>query len=424
MRNFFSNPEIRALALKLMTLALVTGILLMGFTYLLFTNLNKTMIDKNISIMGRMVHRHPELKDQIIPMFIKEPSDEELQMGINHAKTYGYDESLPFEINMAIADFYKVQIFSLALLFLLAFSAFSVVVFFFLRGFYARVENTALAAQKIVDGDFNVKLPQEQEGEFSKLGHHFNEMARGLQLSLESLKMERVFLKDTISDISHQLKTPLSSLKMFNELLLDGAMEDTDTLVKFLESSQNQLERMNWLIKNLLKMAKIEAGAVAFDTRKESAMDTVYEALEPLEFKGEAKNLRIEVKETSPGISFNHDKKWLAEAITNIVKNCIENTPEGGRMDIRITENPVMARIIIEDSGQGISPEELPRIFERFYKVRSNTEGEGVGIGLALAKSIIEGQGGMISVKSSLGEGTSFTITFPKIEGTVLPTTF
>jgi len=237
-------------------------------------------------------------------------------------------------------------------------------------------------------------------------------MTNRLKLTIEALDKEKLFLKDILSDISHQLKTPLTSLMILNDIMLKRK-NTPEKLGEFLEKSSEQLERMEWLIINLLKMAKMEFGAIELNIHKGYIDETIRKSLSILKTFFKEGNKKIIILEPEKRITLPHDEEWLCEAFTNIIKNCIEHTKEGGKIEIQITETPLMISISIKDNGEGISPKDLPYIFERFYKAKSS-KNSSVGIGLSLAKSIIERHRGEIATKSKVDEGTEFTITFLK----------
>jgi signal transduction histidine kinase len=234
-------------------------------------------------------------------------------------------------------------------------------------------------------------------------------MANRLENSLSVLKREKVFLRNMISDISHQLKTPLSSLIVINDLLLEDKNMDLNMKQNFLEKERTQLERMEWLTINLLKVARIEAGAIEFKKEKVLLKDILNIALSALNHRLENQVLEIEGDENA---IFYGDKEWTGEALINIIKNAIEHNR--GKINISLEETPLFSSIIVRDNGEGIDEKHLPHIFERFYKVSSEVKPESIGIGLNLAKLIVESQGGTISVKSKKNEGTEFTMTFLK----------
>ncbi|MCX7709840.1 MAG: HAMP domain-containing histidine kinase [Clostridia bacterium] len=408
-----SNPEVRRTVLKLSLAMVVLTAIMLLCTYFFWASLNKSMIERDLSIIGNLLDKHPELQGDILPAFTQEGSLNQHKKGIEAARKFGYDDRLPVNLN-PLADQYSRKSYRSVLFFcLLCFGCILGIVYLSFKGLFHRVRETASAAERIVEGDFNSILKQENEGDFAKLGHQFNEMAKRLQLTLEEVQSEKVFLKNTIFDISHQLKTPLASIKIFNELLAEEISEGIEVKREFVEKTAAQVERMEWLIKHLLLIAKLEAGTVEFQMARQSLSLTVKEVIESLRLRWEQKTLEVALIENSD-IIMSHDREWIGEAISNILKNCIEHTGMGRKIEIELAETSVMTRMIIRDQGEGIHKEDLPHIFKRFYKGRNKLHGNGTGIGLALAKSIIESHAGIIRAESVLGEGTTFIITFPK----------
>ncbi|HEX3043296.1 MAG TPA: HAMP domain-containing sensor histidine kinase [Bacillota bacterium] len=408
------NPEFKKTILGIMSITVLLIATTVIYQTILWNSLNREIISANLGVIGNLIRRHPELREEIVTAFSKPGGVTEQRLGASAAKQFGYDRHLPLAINPVLNRFYSVSLGVMFLILLAPMLLLFFLVYLIFKNFYQALRQTTEAASRIVDGDFTAKLKEESEGEFAKLGHQFNQMSKRLELTLEQLQREKIYLKNLISDISHQLKTPLSSIKMFNELLLEGAMDER-ARVGFLEKSSQQIERMEWLIKNLLLLARIDAGTLEFKMINQPllpALETVVTSLKP---KWEEKDINVILENTDDcHVQLPHDREWLEEALSNILKNGIEHTAPGGNIKIQFQSSAVMVKITITDTGRGISETDLPHIFERFYQCRNNAPISGTGIGLTLAKSIIEGMDGMISVSSVLGKGTSFTITFVK----------
>ena len=214
---------------------------------------------------------------------------------------------------------------------------------------------------------------------------------------------------DAIADISHQLKTPLTSMIVMNDLL--KTEEDNEKRIEFLNTQSNQLDRMSWLIQTLLKLSKIDAGTIAMKPEEIKADELIKEVIKPFEIQMDLKN--ITYSQNDSDMTFKCDKNWTIEALQNIVKNCIEHMDNGGSLVINVSDTNIFRQIEIKDTGCGILDEDLPHIFERFYKGK-NAGKDSVGIGLALSKSIITSQHGDIIVESKEGEGTTFFVRFYK----------
>lgn len=229
------------------------------------------------------------------------------------------------------------------------------------------------------------------------------------QTTGERAILDRRYMKDLLADMSHQLKTPLAGMRMYVELMQRTPDMDKDTRTRFLNECMKQLERTEWLVQGLLKMARLEAGAIKFDLRRANIDDTLYMAASP--FKLIASEAGTQLTVTGCGAVFPHDAEWLAEAVGNLIKNALEHAP-GGHVDVRATATPLTVEISVSDDGEGIALDVLPHLFERFYSRSSAVKSGSVGLGLALAKEIVTQCGGTISVDSAPEHGTVFNIVF------------
>jgi len=281
----------------------------------------------------------------------------------------------------------------------------------FTRWRYREIEKLSDYLRKIASGDYSLDVRDNHEGELSILKSEIYKVTLKLSEHSAVLQQDKMKLTNAISDISHQLKTPLTSMMVMADLLGDAKLDDTKR-AEFTNNIRVQLERIEWLVSSLLKLSKIDAGTVTFKK------DTVYVS-ELIERVVHPVLVPIDIKQQSlvvsgdKEVSFIGDFNWTAEALINILKNCVEHTPEKGKISISYTENTLYTEIMIEDNGKGIAKEDLPYIFKRFYKGKNASE-DSVGIGLAMAHSIIKNQQGDIEVKSKKGEGTRFIIKFYK----------
>lgn len=403
------NEEFRSLLIKMLVFQVVFAISILLVTNLFFSEFKEKLVIRNSAMAGGIIDKYPELEDKIISYITGEISQENIEKGQVFLEEYGYSKDifikqeplLKKQINKTYFILISILIFSLIPLLLILIKEYGKI--------YTKVNKVSTAAELVVEGDFSLSLDEEGEGDFYILNHKINQMANRLENSLSNLEREKVFLKETISDISHQLKTPLSSLIVFNELLLEEQDMDKQVRLDFLEKTKNQLDRMEWLIINLLKLARIEAGAIDFKHEKvllKDSLDTALEVLAPVLKEQEV--LVSGDKETH----FQGDLDWTREALVNIIKNASEYSK--GKIYIELEDSILFSTIRIRDNGEGIEREDLPHIFKRFYKTSDQVKADSIGIGLSLAKLIIEAQEGTISVKSESGEGTEFTLSFLK----------
>ena len=261
-----------------------------------------------------------------------------------------------------------------------------------------------------LDGDHNARIECDDEGELYRLFHTVNSLAAVLNAHADNELREKEFLKNTISDISHQLKTPLAALNIYNGLLQDGDME-LSAVKEFADLSEQELDRIETLVQNLLKITKLDAGAIVLEKATENVADMMRDI--ELHFAYRARQEKKEIiLSGSDHLSLFCDRDWLNEAIDNIVKNAFDHTESGATIRVAWKELPSGVQIVITDNGCGIHPEDIHHIFKRFYRSRFSKDKQGIGLGLPLAKAIIEAHNGTIEVDSELGIGTTFTMNF------------
>lgn len=412
MKNYFINPELKISSY--MILAIMASFLTINcfFLKMYHDDLKKDYIKSMGVIIARVVEKDPELKNEIVPLITKSVSSTEEEKAKTILSEYGINDNLETSLFPYINQTSEKDtkfIFIISILLSIIFFIFNYIQHAY---YYKKIRCLTEAAKAVVEGNYNININEDREGDLSKLAISFNSMRKIIRNNLNELEKEKQFLADLLSDISHQLKTPLSSMIIYNDIMLEKELS-AEQRKAMLESSQSQLNRMTWLIQSLLKLAKLDAKAIRFDKQKSSLNDTVQESIDTLESKAVQNNAKINFDETTE-IYFEHDSLWLQEALINIIKNAIEHIKEAGNISIKLTENPVYIRIEIEDNGEGISSDDLPNIFKRFYKAKNCKKNDSIGIGLSLSKSIIEAHNGLIEAKSKIGVGTKFIITFLK----------
>ena len=272
------------------------------------------------------------------------------------------------------------------------------------------MEQAVSQLQAYLDGDHNARIECDDEGELYRLFHTVNSLAAVLNAHADNELREKEFLKNTISDISHQLKTPLAALNIYNGLLQDGDME-LSAVKEFADLSEQELDRIEILVQNLLKITKLDAGAIVLEKTTENVADMMRDI--ELHFAYRARQEKKEIiLSGSDHLSLFCDRDWLNEAIDNIVKNAFDHTESGATIRVAWKELPSGVQIVITDNGCGIHPEDIHHIFKRFYRSRFSKDKQGIGLGLPLAKAIVEAHNGTIEVDSELGIGTTFTMNF------------
>lgn len=285
---------------------------------------------------------------------------------------------------------------------------------------YRQIARMAAQVDAVLHGERDVSFERMREGELAILASELDKMRSRLTLANEELEREKNALADALADVSHQIKTPLTSLSLMTSLTRGTLAEDGGRPgeVERLRTMERLEGRVEWLVSSLLKLARIDAGVVRFARAHVRAAELVDRAAEPLAVAFDLADVTLE-RDVRADAGFEGDLAWTAEALGNVLKNCLEHTPAGGCVSVRASEDALAFRLRIEDTGPGIAPEDLPHVFDRFYRggeedAPSEVDPGGVGIGLALAKSLVTAQGGSIRAGSAPGGGARFDIVFFK----------
>lgn len=277
---------------------------------------------------------------------------------------------------------------------------------------YKRISELADDINHILHGNKQVAIEKYSEGELGILQSEIYKMTVRLREQQQSLQEDKIYLADSLADISHQIRTPLTSINLLVSLISDPDITD-ERRQKLSRDLYELLSRIEWLITTLLKISKLDAGTVRFTKETVLLSELLNRAAAPLLVPMDLRNQTFQI--SADGV-FSGDMAWTCEAITNIIKNCMKHTPANGVIEIIAAENPLYTEIVIMDNGSGIDKDELPHIFERFYKGK-NSDDKSFGIGLALTRMIITAQNGTIKAEKNTPNGAKFTIRFYK--GTV-----
>ena len=274
---------------------------------------------------------------------------------------------------------------------------------------YEQIARLSLSLDKVLHGSA-IRIDEQYEGELSILSDEISKMVIKLNEQTELLQKDKVRLTNAIADIFHQMRTPLTSINLSLTVLNDEHLSD-DKALYYRRNIKKQLEKLQWLIETLLKMSKIDAKTAIFHRQEIFVKDILTKAMEPFAIPMELKEQKLILSCTNEKIYV--DDQWTMEAFGNLIKNAMEHTPDGGTIQLIASENPLFTEIIIQDNGEGIPEEDIPYMFERFYKGK-NAKPESVGIGLAFARMIITAQDGTISVRNNPNGGACFSVRFYK----------
>ncbi len=282
---------------------------------------------------------------------------------------------------------------------------------FYTKKRYREIERLNDYLMRVCTGEYDLDIQDNTEGELSILKNNLYKIILLLRSQNAALQKEKLGLADSLADISHQLKTPLAAMTVMTDILKTET--DPQNREKFLETVEAQTEKMNWLIVTLLKLSKLDAGTIELEEKPVKIASAVEKAVSPFLITADLRNITLDFSAVSD-FTFTGDRSWSAEAIGNIVKNCLEHTEDGGKIVFTTEETNIYDMLCIADNGCGIPETELPHIFDRFYHGEGASE-NSVGIGLALSKSILAREHATIEAKSRVGEGTAFYIKFYKV---------
>ena len=281
------------------------------------------------------------------------------------------------------------------------------------RVYFARreriLEDANAQVKAFLEGNDAARLACNEEGALYRLFQSVNTLAAVLSAQAANEQRDREFLKDTISDISHQLKTPLAALNIYNGLLQDAA--DPAEVQQFADLSEQELDRIEVLVQNLLKITRLDAGAIVFEKTPQHLPELLQAVQQRFACRAQQEGKTLQLAKV-PDVTLLCDRTWMLEALGNLVKNALDHTRAGDTIILQGGRTPVAVQVTVQDTGSGIHPEDMPHIFKRFYRSRFGPQGPGIGLGLPLAKAIVEAHHGTLTVESTLGRGTTFRMNF------------
>lgn len=368
------------------------------YEYKMYT---KNYNDKINSIISNIKNKYPNIEESDIIEIINNEEDSE-----DILSNYGIDSITK---NDKVNN--KVRIISLIII--ITFDSLIILIFYLYdKNKSKKIKEITKMISKINNRQFDIDINDFNEGELSILKNEISKTTTMFRQVADNSVKDKLNLKDSLGDISHQLKTPLTSITIMIDNILDSPDMDEKTRKKFLINIKREILNINFLVMSLLKLSKFDANVVKFNKESVYLKDIIIESIKNVSMIKELKNITIKVS-GDDNIKLLCDFKWQVESITNILKNSIEHTSEYGTVEVNYSENKLYTRILIKDNGKGIDSDDLPHIFDRFYKGKNGSD-DSFGIGLSLSKTIIEKEGGSITVKSTPNIGTIFTIKYLK----------
>ena len=370
---------------------------------------NNQRITSNViaGIIGNIEKNYPNVSEEEI-ISILNSENEEIEDGKNTLIKYGINIENQNAIGQITNN--KLLIINILSIIILVF-AILVILYIYSRSESKKIKEIEKYIEAINNKNYTLKISENSEDEFSNLSNELYKTTVMLKEQASNSQKSQKTLQTNIEDISHQLKTPLTSISIMLDNIIDNPDMEIETRQKFLHEINRQIEWFNWLVIALLKLSKIDSGTAVFTKKEINVEKILNHVIQNLAIPLEIKQQKIIVNGNSS--KFIGDYNWQLEALTNIVKNCIEHTPDHKNIYIKFEENNFYTKITIRDEGVGIAKEDIKHIFERFYKGKNSSD-NSIGIGLALSKSIIERDNGYIICSSKEGEGTTFEIKYMK----------
>lgn len=374
------------------------------FTFIGLENIRKTSNDTINQLVNILLEKYPDVSEKEVAEILNNKT--EYTDNSEFFNKYGiYPEKDWVSYNNQGSYKYVILSVSVCIAFGLAFA---VLFLGYLKIQKKQTMDIAKRIERINLGDYSLQIDRNSEDELSLLDNQIYRTAVKFREQAENSNKDKENLQKSLSDISHQLKTPLTSIIVMVDNILDDDDMPLEIRREFLNDIKHNTNTISFLVQSLLKLSKLDAEAVKFRYEQVEVKSIVDECIKNTAVMAEILGVRLETD--CNDIILNCDRKWLCEAITNIIKNCIEHS-HNGNIKITADQNKLYTKISIKDNGSGIAKEDLPHIFERFYKGKNSSD-DSVGIGLSLAKTIIEKQGGYISVSSELNKGSEFVIKF------------
>lgn len=402
------NKNIKLIIIPLTILMIFTCIVISMQTYSQYKKISVITNEKISEIIEYIIKENPAIDTKKIIQIL---NSNEYKIGEEELKKYGINIE---EVNsiIAVQKQMKTNIILNIILIVSFNTLYMAIIFIYLKQRDKKINQITQYINEIKNRKYDLDINENSEDELSNLKNELYKITIMLKEESEISRQDKENIKMSVEDISHQLKTPLTSIMIMLDNLKDNPNMDEDTKQRFIFEISKQVDWINWLVISILKLSRLEANVVKFSDNKINVKKFIDEIIDNLEIPIEIKNQKI-IIEGNEDASFIGDYKWQQEAITNIIKNAIEHNKENGKITIKYEENVLFTKITIIDEGQGIAKEDLKHIFERFYKAQNSSD-NSVGIGLSLAKNIIEKNNGMINCKSEIGNGTEFIVKYMK----------
>lgn len=377
-----------------------------------FKNIYLEQLNINKKIVGSIVNEHPELEVDIVnSIYINDKDYSDL--GEKVLKKYGYDKNYKMIENINFQQHIKYFLVNNLIVFVGIIILIILIMCNLMKYVFNKLDKVSKNVECIIHGKYNIKDDFKEEGIFNIIHSDLNKLSKSINIKIKDLDKEKENIKELVTDISHQLKTPLASLKLYNSLLLEEDLDEEDR-TEFLKTSSMSINKLQSLIESLVNISRLETSMISIKKENKNIKATIIKAIESVKPKAVNKCISINLNDFDDK-TIPHDSKWTEECIFNILDNAVKYTNLKGKIDIYFQDAINFMRIDIKDNGIGIDKNEFNNIFKRFYRSEEVQELEGSGVGLYLSRKIIESQGGNIIVSSQKGEGSKFSLFLTKV---------
>ncbi|MCR8745699.1 sensor histidine kinase [Romboutsia lituseburensis] len=373
--------------------------------YLEQNNINKRLV-------GTLVSKYPEMEVDIVNS-IYNPEKKYIEEGNKILDKFGYDESYTMNKNVNFQKHLKYFLVNNLITFVILLFLVLTIVVTYIKYIFNKLLKVNMDIENIINNDYKIKDDFKEEGIFNRIYSDLNKLSRSLNLKVRNLDKEKESIKELVTDISHQLKTPLASLKLYNTLLIEEELEEEEKM-EFLQTNKLSINKLHNLIDSLVNISRLEANMISTKKENKGIKATLTKAIDSVRVKANQKQISIELEDFDD-IQILHDSKWTEESIFNVIDNGVKYTDKNGKINISVSQTINFVRIDIKDNGIGIDKLEFNNIFKRFYRNSEVEDIEGSGVGLYLSRKILEQQGGNIIVSSKKGEGSKFSLFLTKV---------
>lgn len=385
------------------------------FTVFQYNNLKNIYLEQeniNKRVVGLLVEKYPEEEVDIVKSIYKQ-DDRYLDLGVRILDKYGYDENYNMYENVNFREHLKYFLVNNLIVFVIIIISLSFVIFNFTKYIFRRLLNVNNDIEQIINNEYIMHDEVKEEGIFNRIYTDLNKLSRSLNLKINELDIEKESIKELVTDISHQLKTPLASLKLYNTLLIEEELNNEDRM-EFLKTNEMSINKLHNLIDSLVNISRLEASMINIKKENKSIKQTITKAINSTIPKAKQKSININIDEFED-MDIPHDSKWTEESIFNVLENAVKYSPKNKDINVEVSETINFIRIDIKDNGIGMDKSEYNNIFKRFYRSEDVEEIEGSGVGLYLTRKILERQGGNIIVSSQKGQGSKFSLFLTKV---------